>query len=70
MEAVPTHLARRDVNRDGQRDLVLRFQILDLAIECGATSLTLTGELFDGHAIIGSNPISTTGCNPNRASKR
>lgn len=61
-EAAPIHVARRDVNRDGQRDLVLRFQIQNLRIECGASSLTLTGQILDGQSIIGSSPIITTGC--------
>lgn len=58
----PVNVAHRDVNRDGQRDLVLRFQIQDLGIECGATSLSLTGQLLDGRPIIGSAPITTSGC--------
>ena len=61
-EAAPVTVARRDVNRDDQRDLVLRFKIQDLGIECGATSLTLTGKLLDGQPIIGSAAITTTGC--------
>jgi hypothetical protein len=62
IEAAPVNVAHRDVNRDGQRDLVLRFQIQDLGVACGATSLTLIGQLLDGQPIIGSAPIATTGC--------
>ena len=62
-EAPPVHLARRDINRDGQRDLVLRFQIHELGVQCDATSLTLTAQLLDGQPIIGSAPITTNGCN-------
>jgi hypothetical protein len=69
IEATPVHIARRDVNRDGQRDLVLRFQIQDLEIECGTTSVTLTGQLVDGQAIIGSTPITTTGCKQKKPKK-
>jgi hypothetical protein len=61
-EAAPVHVAGRDVNRDGQRDLVLRFEIQKLGIECAATSLTLIGQLLDGQSIIGSAPVTTTGC--------
>lgn len=61
IEASPVHVARRDVNGDGQRDLVLRFQIPALGLECGATSATLTG-IVNGQGIIGSAPITTTGC--------
>ena len=62
IEASPVHVARRDVNGDGQRDLVLRFQIPALELECGASSATLTG-IVNGQGIIGSAPITTTGCN-------
>jgi hypothetical protein len=62
VEAAPIHIGRRDVNGDGQRDLVLRFQIQDLGIECGATSVTLRGRISDGQSIIGSSPVTTTGC--------
>lgn len=69
IEAAPVHVASRDVNRDGQRDLVLRFQIQELGVECGATSVTLIGQLLDGQSVIGSAPITTTGCKERRASK-
>jgi hypothetical protein len=68
-EAAPVHVAHRDVNRDGQRDLVLRFQIQELGVECGATSLSLTGQLVDGQPIIGSAPITTTGCKKKNAQR-
>src|SRR5918993_6114802 len=68
-EAAPFHAVNRDVNGDGQRDLVLRFQIQDLGIECGTTSLTLTGRVFHGQAVAGSSPIVTTGCHPKGANK-
>jgi hypothetical protein len=61
-EGVPVHLAQRDVNGDGRRDLVLRFLIHELAIECGATSATLTGQVSGDQSFIGSAPITTTGC--------
>ena len=69
-EAAPVHVAHRDVNRDGQRDLVLRFQIQELGVECGATSLSLTGQLVDGQPIIGSAPITTTGCKKKNAQRQ
>lgn len=61
-EGVPIHLAQRDVNGDGRQDLVLRFLIQELAIQCGATSATLTGQVSGGQSFIGSAPITTTGC--------
>jgi hypothetical protein len=62
VEAAPILFRLRDVNGDGQRDLIVRFQIPDLGIECGASSLTLTGQIPGGHSIISSSAITTTGC--------
>jgi hypothetical protein len=66
-EAAPVHVAGRDVNRDGQRDLVLRFEIQNLGIDYGTISLTLTGQILDGQSIIGSAPITTTECKQKRS---
>ncbi len=69
-EAVPIHLSQRDVNGDGRRDLVLRFLIQELAIQCGATSATLTGQVSGGQSFIGSAPITTTGCKQTKQKNR
>lgn len=61
-EAAPVHLGRRDVDGDGRRDLVVRFQIPDTGISCGDSSATLTGNVSTGAAIIGSSPIRTVQC--------
>jgi hypothetical protein len=61
-EATPIHVGRRDVDGDGRQDLVLRFQIQDLGIQCSDTSATLSAETSSGLAIVGSSPIKTTGC--------
>ena len=61
-EAAPIHSARRDVNGDGSRDLVMRFEIGYLGIQCGDTTATLTGQTSDGRSIIGSSPITTVQC--------
>jgi hypothetical protein len=39
-EAAPGHVGRRDVDGDGDRDMVLRFQIQDTAIKCGDLRLS------------------------------
>jgi hypothetical protein len=67
-EAAPIHLARRDVDGDGRRDLIVRFPIQNLGIQCGDTSATLTGQLSGGQSFIGSSPITTTGCRQRRPS--
>ena len=61
-EAAPVHVARRDVDGNGHRDLLLRFEIQDTEIECGDTSGTLTGHTFNGESILGSSPIKTVKC--------
>ena len=44
-EATPIQVGRRNINRDGQRDLVVRFEILNTGIKCGDSSVILTGEI-------------------------
>jgi hypothetical protein len=45
-EAAPIHVGRRDVDGDGQRDLVVRFQIQDMGIQCGNTRQRLPDRLL------------------------
>ena len=61
-EAAPVHVALRDVDGDGHRDMVLRFQIQDTGIKCGDTSALLTGQISGGLSFIGSSPITTVQC--------
>jgi hypothetical protein len=61
-EAAPIHVRRRDVDGDGDRDVVARFVIQDTGIKCGDTSAILTGEIPGGPSIIGSSPIQTVQC--------
>ena len=51
-----------DVDGDSDLDLVLHFATHDTGIVCGDTSASLTGEIFDGQAIEGSDAIRTVGC--------
>jgi hypothetical protein len=62
MEAAPIHVAIRDVDAEGDLDMVLRFQIQETGIKCGDTSAVLTGQISGGPSIIGSSPIQTGQC--------
>jgi len=61
-ETVPVHDALEDVDGDGDLDLILHFNIQKTGINCGDSSVVLTGETFDGQAIKGSDSIVTVGC--------
>ena len=61
-EATPVHIAKRDVDGDGTRDLVVRFQIRDLGIKCGDKFAVLTGQVAGGQSFIGSSLIQTIQC--------
>jgi YVTN family beta-propeller protein len=61
-EAAPRREAAGNPNRDGERDLVLQFEIEDTGIVCGTEVVRLTGALLDKQKIAGSDSIRTTGC--------
>jgi hypothetical protein len=61
-EAAPVTVGRRDVDGDGDRDMVLRFQIPDTRIKCGDTFAVLTGQISNGPSVIGSSSIKTVQC--------
>ena len=50
-----------DVDRDGDADLVLRFDIVDAGFECGDTEASVTGTTWTGQAIEGTDAIVTVG---------
>jgi hypothetical protein len=54
----------KDVDKDGDLDLVLQFRTQDTGITCGALSASLTGQTFDGQTFMASDSIKTIGCNP------
>ena len=53
----------KDVDDDGDSDLVLHFNTQETGIVCGDTSAFLSGVTFGGQAMEGSDSISTVGCN-------
>lgn len=60
--AKPMRHRARDINGDGLGDLLLKFRIPETGIACGDTEATLTGETFDGLAIVGSDAVTTVRC--------
>ena len=61
-EAAPVNFVLRDVDGDGNRDMILRFLIQETGIECGQTSALLTGETSAKQLIQGSDSITTVRC--------
>ena len=51
-----------DVSGDGKLDLLLRFRTQDSGIQCGDTSVSITGQTVNGIPIRGSDSITTVGC--------
>ncbi len=61
-EATPIDVRLTDVDGDGRRDMVFRFQIQDTGIQCGDTSAFLAGQISGGPSFIGSSPLTTVQC--------
>ena len=60
--ALPWRSLTRDVDSDGDIDLVLYFKTEETGIECGDTEATLTGETTEGESFSGTDSIITIGC--------
>lgn len=50
-----------DVDCDGDLDLLMHFRLDDADIPCGATTVTLTGQTYDGRAFSGTDLVQTRG---------
>ena len=52
----------KDVDGDGDSDLLLHFNTQETGIACGDTGATLTGETFGGDPVNGTDAINTVNC--------
>lgn len=62
-EVAPMQSAAEDVDGDGDLDMVLHFVTQNTGITCGTVSASLTGAMFNGVKIKGSDSIETVPCN-------
>jgi len=49
--------SQSDVDKDGDTDLLMHFDTQNLALDAGATEAVLTGEMYDGTLIQGSDSV-------------
>jgi hypothetical protein len=60
--AKPIRHRVKDVDHDGDLDLLLSFNVRNTGIVCGATFASFTGKATDGQAIEGTDSIKTLWC--------
>jgi hypothetical protein len=61
-EATPVRSALKDVDKDGDIDMILHFRTRSTGIQCRDTSASLTGETASGLMIQGFDSVKTVGC--------
>ena len=61
-KATPIGHLLRDIDWDGDKDLLVLFWIKEMGISFGETEATLTGSTYDGHPFQGTDSIKTVGC--------
>jgi hypothetical protein len=52
----------KDLNGDGMPDMMFKFAIQEISIECGDTEATLSGQTWDGQDVTGTDTINTVRC--------
>jgi hypothetical protein len=61
--AAPDHEpAAEDVDFDGDLDMLLHFRTRETGVQCGDTELGLTAQTFEAETVIGTDSITTPGC--------
>jgi len=61
-EAAAVRYRLKDVDDDGDYDLVLKFNTQQTGIACGDTEATLTAQTFAAEPVTGSDLVRTVGC--------
>lgn len=62
IEAYPVHWAYEDMDSDGDLDLMLHFETIEIGFQCGDSMAFLKGKTLDGQKLEGSDTIKTVGC--------
>jgi hypothetical protein len=52
----------KDIDNDGDMDLLFHFRTREIGISCGDTEATLTGQTWDGTLISGTDSVNTVSC--------
>jgi len=61
-EAASVHTVLKDVDRDGDIDMVIHVRSQDARIPCGASSAVLKGQTMSGETFRGQGSLRTVGC--------
>ncbi|MFC2164018.1 hypothetical protein ACFLT2_03350 [Acidobacteriota bacterium] len=61
-EASPKRISLKDVEKDGDMDMILQFKIRDTGIQCGDTVAYITGMTLGNQSFRGFDSIKTVGC--------
>jgi hypothetical protein len=59
----------KDVDGDGDIDMLVHFKTRETDVTCGSTQLGIAATTYDGIPVIGSDSIVTTGCSASQTAK-